>query len=80
MATFAKIKTRIYLVVKMKDRSKDSMFQDMKQLKKSLLENIFSNFISDNGDEFACYSIVEKDIEIDFYPKKTDLSLVKITI
>ena len=101
MATFAEMKTRMYVAIKIKDRSKDSMFEAMEQLTKSLPKDVFKSFTSDRGKEFACYSDVESDLGIDFYfadpysawqrgtnensngllrefyPKKTDLSLVK---
>lgn len=101
MATFAEMKTRMYVAIKMKDRSKDSMFEAMEQLTKPFSKDVFKSFTSDRGKEFACYSDVEKNLGIDFYfadpycawqrgtnensngllrefyPKKTDLSMVK---
>lgn len=67
MATFAEMKTRMYVAIKMKDRSKDSMFEAMEQLTKSLPKDVFKSFTSDRGKEFACYSDVESDLGIDFY-------------
>lgn len=101
MATFAEMKTRMYVAIKMKDRSQESMFEAIKQLTRSLPKDAFKSFTSDRGKEFACYSNVEENLRIDFYfadpysawqrgtnensngllrefyPKKTDLSLVK---
>lgn len=66
-ATFAEMKTRMYIALKMPDRSKDSMFKALQQLTGSLPKEVFKSFTSDRGKEFACYSDVEENLEIDFY-------------
>lgn len=100
MATFAEMKTRMYIAIKMKDRSSKSMYEAIEKLTLSLPKKCFKSFTSDRGKEFACYEKVETNLSIDFYfadpysawqrgtnensngllrefyPKKTDLSLV----
>ena len=66
-ATFAEMKTRMYIALKMPDRSKDSMFKALQQLTGTLPKEAFKSFTSDRGKEFACYSDVEKSMKIDFY-------------
>ena len=44
----------------MKDRSKDSMFEAINKLVKSLPKESLKSFTSDRGKEFACYDEVEK--------------------
>ena len=50
----------------MKYRSKDSMFEAINKLVKSLPKEALKSFTSDRGKEFACYVEVEK-LGIDFY-------------
>lgn len=100
LATFAERKTRLYVSIKMADRSKDSMYRAIEQLTSSLPKETFKSFTSDRGKEFACYKEVETKLGIDFYfadpycawqrgtnensngllrefyPKRTDLSLI----
>ena len=64
-ATFAEMKTRMYIALKMPDRSKDSMFKALQQLTGTLPKEAFKSFTSDRGKEFACYSDVEKSMKID---------------
>lgn len=67
-ATFAEMKTRFYVAIKMLDRSKDSMYKAIEQLVSSgLPKKVFKSFTSDRGKEFACYKDVEKNLKIDFY-------------
>ena len=67
LATFAEMKTRFYIAIKMKDRSKDSMMKAIEQLVKALPKKAFKSFTSDRGKEFACYESVENQLGIDFY-------------
>lgn len=67
LATFAEMKTRTYIALKMKDRSKDSMMKTIEKLTKSLPKDVFKSFTSDRGKEFACYGGVENQLGIDFY-------------
>ena len=66
LATFVERKTRFYIALPMKDRSKDSMFEAINKLVKSLPKEALKSFTSDRGKEFACYDEVEK-LGIDFY-------------
>lgn len=66
LATFVERKTRFYIALPMKDRSKDSMFEAISKLVKSLPKEALKSFTSDRGKEFACYNEVEK-LGIDFY-------------
>lgn len=67
LATFAEMKTRMYLAVKMNDRSKNSMNEAIKKLIASFPKNTFKSFTSDRGKEFACYKEVEEKLKINFY-------------
>ena len=51
----------------MPDRSKESMYNAIKQLVSSLPREVFKSFTSDRGKEFACYSDVEDKLKIKFY-------------
>lgn len=66
LATFAEMKSRFYIALPMKDRSKDSMLEAVKKLIYSLPPQALKSFTSDRGKEFACYKDIE-EIEIDFY-------------
>ena len=66
LATFVDRKTRFYIALPMKDRSKDSMFKAIKKICNSLPKESLKSFTSDIGKEFACYDEVEK-LGIDFY-------------
>ena len=67
MATFAEIKTGMYIAIKIKDRSQSSMFEAIKKLVKNLPKGCFKSFTSDRGKEFGCYRQVEEELKIDFY-------------
>ncbi len=65
-ATFMELKTRFYVAIKMKDRSKNSMLEAIKQLTTNISKEAFKTFTSDRGKEFSCREEVEK-MGIDFY-------------
>ena len=65
-ATFVELKTRFYVAMKLKDRSKSSMLEAIKQLTTSIPKGAFKTFTSDRGKEFSCWEKVEK-MGIDFY-------------
>ena len=65
-ATFVELKTRFYVAMKLKDRSKSSMLEAIKQLTTSIPKGAFKTFTSDRGKEFSCWEEVEK-LGIDFY-------------
>lgn len=67
MATFAEMKTRMYIAIKIPDRSQQSMFEAIKKLVKNLPSSCFKSFTSDRGKEFGCYKQVENELDIDFY-------------
>lgn len=67
LATFAEMKTRLYIAIKIPDRSKNSMLKAIYQLTKNLPKGAFKSFTSDRGKEFACYEDVEKNFGINFY-------------
>ena len=55
LATFVERKTRFFIALPMKDRSKDSMFEAINKLVKSLPKEALKSFTSNRGKEFACY-------------------------
>ena len=65
-ATFVELKTRFYVAIKMKNRSKSSMPEAIRQLAANILEEAFRTFTSDRGKEFSCWEEVEK-MGIEFY-------------
>ena len=67
MATFVEMKTRMYIAIKIPDRSQQSMFEAIKKLVKNLPSSCFKSFTSDRGKEFGCYKQVENELDIDFY-------------
>lgn len=99
-ATFVERKSRLYIVLKMSDRSSLSMQKAIEYLYSILPLNAFKTATTDRGKEFSCYKSVKEKLGIDmyfadpycswqrgsnensngllreFYPKKTDLSLV----
>ncbi len=66
LATFVERKTRYYIAIPMKDRSKESMFKAIKILLTLFPKESFKTFTSDRGKEFSCYKDVE-NIGIEFY-------------
>ena len=60
------LKTRFYVAIKMKNRSKSSMPEAIRQLAANILEEAFRTFTSDRGKEFSCWEEVEK-LGIEFY-------------
>lgn len=66
LASFVEMKSRFYVALPIKDRTKESMLEAMKKLIKPLSKSALKSFTSDRGKEFACYKEIEK-IGIDFY-------------
>lgn len=66
-ATFAEMKTRFYIAIKMPDRSKESMLKAIDQFILGLPKGTCKSFTSDREKEFACYKKVEEKYGIDFY-------------
>ena len=66
LTTFVEMKSRFYVDLPMKDRSKDSMFEAMNKLIKSLPKAACKSFTSDRGKGFACYKEIE-ELGIGFY-------------
>ena len=67
LATFVEGKTRLYIAVKMKDRTKDSMFLAISSLYNTLTSKLLKTFTVDRGKEFACYEQVETKFGIPMY-------------
>ncbi|MBU5670145.1 IS30 family transposase, partial [Peptoniphilus sp. MSJ-1] len=66
LATFVEMKSRFYIAIPMKDRSKDSMLEAIKKLIYPLPKQALKSFTSDRGKEFACYKDIE-NMGIEFY-------------
>lgn len=101
LATFVERKTRLYTAIKIPDRTAASMEYAIRQVRLAMPIDAFKTATVDRGKEFACYSNVEKDLDIkvffadpysswqrgsnensnglirEFYPKKTDLSIIE---
>ncbi|ERK48410.1 hypothetical protein HMPREF1552_02076, partial [Leptotrichia sp. oral taxon 879 str. F0557] len=59
-------KTRFYVAIKMKNRSKNSVLEAIKRLTASIPQGAFKTFTSDRGKEFSCWEEVKK-MGIEFY-------------
>ena len=66
-ATYVERKTRFYVAIPMKDRTKESMFNAMTSLHTALTNKALKSFTSDRGKEFACYLEVERLLGIPMY-------------
>ena len=66
-ATFAERKTRMYLAIKIKDRTASSMEYAIRLIANSLPKAAFKTATVDRGKEFSCYSIIEKELNIPVY-------------
>ncbi|WP_234989710.1 hypothetical protein [Peptoniphilus asaccharolyticus] len=60
MATFVEMKSRFYVALPMKDRSKESILEAMKKLIKPLPKSALKSFTSDRGKN----SFVTKKLKI----------------
>ncbi len=58
-AIFAELKTRFYVVIKIEDRSKNSMLKSTKQLVTGIPEKAFKIFRSDRRKEFSYWKEME---------------------
>jgi len=63
-ATFVERKTRLYTAIKITDRTATSMERAIKRLHAILPKNAFITATVDRGKEFACYSNIERDIDL----------------
>ncbi|WP_346961528.1 IS30 family transposase [Clostridium sp.] len=66
-ATFAERKTRMYLAIKIKDRTSESMEYAIRMLARMVPKGTFKTATVDRGKEFACYPIIESDLGIPVY-------------
>ena len=66
LATFVEMKSRFYVALPMKDRTKGSMFSAIKKLIRPFPKTALKSFTSDRGKEFACYNEIEA-MGINFY-------------
>ena len=66
-ATFAERKTRMYLAIKIKDRTASSMEYAIRLVTSILPKGAFKTATVDRGKEFSCYSIIERDLDIPVY-------------
>ena len=66
-ATFIERKTRLYIVVKMPDRTSDSMEAAIRQVYNSLPSKAFVTATTDRGGEFACFKKIETDLQVKLY-------------
>ncbi len=66
-ATFAERKTRMYLAVKMDNRSSLSMETAILNMFAMYPPGVFKTSTVDRGKEFACYSSIEEQVEMSIY-------------
>jgi len=67
VATFAERKTRLYLALKMPDRTSTSMEMAVDALVQTFPGGTFKTATVDRGKEFACYKNLEKDHNLKVY-------------
>lgn len=67
VATFAERKTRLYLAVKMPDRSASSMELAIRTLVDCFPKGTFQTATVDRGKEFACYKNLESAYDLNVY-------------
>lgn len=66
-ATFVERKTRWYLALKMPNRTSTSMEKAIRTLNGKVPPGAFQTATVDRGKEFACYSAIEQDTDIQMY-------------
>lgn len=66
-ATFIERKTRLYMAIKMPDRTASSMEKAIKHLYTVLPENAFLTATTDRGGEFACFDNIKRDLGLNLY-------------
>ena len=66
-ATFVERKTRWYIALKMPNRTSISMGKAIRTLNEKLPPGSFQTATVDRGKEFACYSAIEQDTDIQVY-------------
>jgi transposase, IS30 family len=66
-ATFAERKTRMYIAVKMEDRSSSSMETAILNMFAMYPPGVFMTSTVDRGKEFACYSSIEEQVDMSIY-------------
>lgn len=66
-ATFAERKTRMYLAIKIKDRTSESMEYAIRMLARMVPKGTFKTATVNSGKEFACYPIIESNLGIPVY-------------
>ncbi|WP_314304278.1 IS30 family transposase [Brevibacillus parabrevis] len=67
VATFAERKTRLYLAIKMSDRTSASLEKAFAVVADSFPKGTFQTATVDRGKEFACYERLESDHGLDIY-------------
>lgn len=67
VATFVERKTRLYIGIKMPNRSTASMDEAIRKLYHVLPKIAFQTFTTDRGKEFSCYATIESDLKIPVY-------------
>ncbi len=67
VATFAERKTRLYLAVKMPDRTASSLEKAFRVIASSFPTGAFQTATVDRSKEFACYERLESEHDLDIY-------------
>ena len=67
VATFVERKTRLYIGIKMPNRSAASMDAAIRKLYHVLPKIAFQTFTTDWGKKFSCYATIESDLKIPVY-------------
>lgn len=66
-ATFVERKSRLYTALKIADRSAASMHKAISQLYHTLPKGSFKTGTTDRGKEFACYGMIQDELELPLY-------------
>ena len=67
LATFVERKTRFYVAIPMKDRTKESMFHAIRLLHTAFTNKVLKSFTTDRSKGFTCHEEVERLLGILVY-------------
>ncbi len=67
LATFVERQTRFYMAIKIKNHSASEIYRAISDLYEHFPKDTFKTYTVDQGNEFACYSKIEADLEVPVY-------------
>ena len=67
LATFAERKSRLYICLKIPNRTSESMYEAIKKIVSLCPKKVFNLITCDRGSEFLCSSKIEEELKIPVY-------------